>query len=219
MAWSQSILAAGCRDGAIVLHDVRERTTGNRVLQRHTQEVCGISWSPDGRLLATGGNDNLVVIWDRAGNTVHTLEAHTAAVKALAWCPWQPSVLATGGGTADKSIKFWNASRGTLVNSIDTKSQISGLLWNAEHRELISGHGFSENQLSVWKFPSLTKVTELTGHTERILSMAISPDGTTVVSAAGDETLRFWKCFLPGKKKDRGRVAAASTSRLASSIR
>ena len=36
---------------------------------------------------------------------------------------------------------------------------------------------------------------ELTGHSSRVLHMAMSPDGTTVCSAAGDETLRFWKIF------------------------
>ena len=39
----------------------------------------------------------------------------------------------------------------------------------------------------------MVKVAELTGHTARVLHMAASPDGTTVVSAAADETLRFWK--------------------------
>ena len=41
----------------------------------------------------------------------------------------------------------------------------------------------------------MTRVAELTGHTSRVLHMAMSPDGSTVVSAAGDETLRFWKIF------------------------
>ena len=41
----------------------------------------------------------------------------------------------------------------------------------------------------------MTKLGELTGHSSRVLHMATSPDGTTVVSAAGDETLRFWRIF------------------------
>jgi cell division cycle protein 20 (cofactor of APC complex) len=41
----------------------------------------------------------------------------------------------------------------------------------------------------------MAKVAELTGHTSRVLHLAQSPDGTTVVSAAADETLRFWRCF------------------------
>lgn len=53
----------------------------------------------------------------------------------------------------------------------------------------------SQNQLCLWKYPSMAKVAELTGHTSRVLHLAQSPDGTTVVSAAADETLRFWRCF------------------------
>ena len=41
--------------------------------------------------------------------------------------------------------------------------QISGILWSEEHKELISGHGFSENQLTIWKYPSMNIVTQLTG--------------------------------------------------------
>ena len=49
---------------------------------------------------------------------------HQAAVKGLSWCPWQPNVLASGGGTADRSIKLWNCNNGSLMKTIDTKSQV-----------------------------------------------------------------------------------------------
>ena len=48
---------------------------------------------------------------------------HQAAVKALAWSPHERNLLASGGGTADRSIKFWNAASGALINSVDTGSQ------------------------------------------------------------------------------------------------
>ena len=49
----------------------------------------------------------------------------------------------------------------------------------------------------------MVKVAEFTGHTSRVLHMAQSPDGTTVVSGAADETLRFWRVFaeLPAAQK------------------
>ena len=56
---------------------------------------------------------------------MHRMTAHTAAVKALAWCPFQANLLASGGGTADRSIRFWNTHTGALLNSIDTGSQVS----------------------------------------------------------------------------------------------
>jgi cell division cycle 20-like protein 1 (cofactor of APC complex) len=47
----------------------------------------------------------------------------------------------------------------------------------------------------------MSKVTTLTGHTYRVLYLAMSPDGSTVVTGAGDETLRFWQIF-PGPRSD-----------------
>ncbi|CAM9822258.1 unnamed protein product, partial [Ascophyllum nodosum] len=59
-----------------------------------------------------------------------TLVEHQAAVKALAWCPFQRHLLASGGGTADRSIKFWNTANGSMLNSIDTGSQVCSLQWS-----------------------------------------------------------------------------------------
>lgn len=61
-------------------------------------------------------------------NLLISLSSHQAAVKALAWCPWQPSLLASGGGTADRKIRFWNANTGTCISDIDTQSQVKYLL-------------------------------------------------------------------------------------------
>ena len=139
---------------------------------------------------------------------------HQAAVKALAWCPYQRNVLATGGGTADRTIKMWNAGNGCVINSVDTGSQVCSLLWNPHEKELLSSHGFSENQLSLWKYPSMARVKELTGHTARVLHMSLSPCGTMVCSAAADETLRFWKVFEPSKKSKPERSSSSGRSAL-----
>jgi WD40 repeat protein len=49
---------------------------------------------------------------------------HTAAVKAIAWSPHQHGLLASGGGTADRCIRFWNTSTNTMLNCVDTGSQV-----------------------------------------------------------------------------------------------
>lgn len=46
----------------------------------------------------------------------------------MSWCPWQPHLLATGGGTADRHIRLWNMQSGNCVGAYDTESQVSG--WN-----------------------------------------------------------------------------------------
>ncbi|KAL2453729.1 Cell division cycle 20.1 [Abeliophyllum distichum] len=200
--WNNHILTTGGMDGQIINNDVRVRAHIVETYRGHHQDVCGLKWSASGQQLASGGNDNLLHIWDRSiasSNSptqwLHRLEEHTAAVKALAWCPFQGNLLASGGGGGDRCIKFWNTHTGACLNSVDTGSQVCALLWNKNERELLSSHGFTQNQLTLWKYPSMVKIAELTGHTSRVLFMVQSPDGCTVASAAGDETLRFWNVF------------------------
>jgi cell division cycle 20, cofactor of APC complex len=237
LAWNQSWITSGARDGAILNHDVRASEggssgggTNDAVVAKyrgHLQEVCGLKWNEEGSCLASGGNENFLCLWDAAmsgrggggadrshrggggGSWNHSiqlsdstprlvLKKHRAAVKALDWCPFHRGLLASGGGTSDRTIKFWSASSGAMLNSIDTGSQVCSIIWSKHQRELCSSHGYSENQLILWKYPTMTRIKELPGHTARVLNMEISPDGASVVSAAADETLRFWNVFGGG---------------------
>ena len=220
LSWNGPLLSSGGRDSRIVHHDVREQRHKVGVLKGHEQEVCGLKWSPSGNQLASGGNDNLLNIWDdrytscnnqTCSTALHRLDAHRAAVKALAWCPWQRNLLASGGGTADRMIRFWNSNSGAMLNEVDTHSQVCALQWSMHDKELVSSHGYSHNQLILWKYPSMVKVAELTGHTSRVLHMAQSPDGQTVVSAAADETLRFWKILSGGPDSKKEQKAKATS--------
>lgn len=101
-------------------------------INAHTAEVCGLKWSNEGNLLASGGDDNLVHVWDHSkmssSKCLHRFRDHRAAVKALAWCPYQFNVLASGGGTQDGCIKIWNVQKGTCIHSVDTKAQASKIV-------------------------------------------------------------------------------------------
>ncbi|CAG4935951.1 unnamed protein product [Parnassius apollo] len=322
LAWNMYIVSSGARDGNIVHHDVRQREHALATINAHSQEICGLKWSPDGKYLASGGNDNLLNIWPIVQGQHYTqpqylysFNQHLAAVKGLAWCPWSAGILASGGGTADRTIRIWNVNTGANLNTVDTKSQekenrkkrevrfwihpilekreeygafhtlvknqlrededkfynyfrmqkttfdnllqklsqelkhqdtfmresispaerlavtlrylatgdtftdlyysyrigiktisciVCSIVWSTHYKELISGHGYANNQLVIWKYPLMTRVAELTGHVARVLHLALSPDGTTVLSAGADETLRLWKCFMldPSKKKE-----------------
>lgn len=79
----------------------------------HDDRVVGLKWSPDARTLASGGNDNLVCLWQMEREAPKVIiRHHTSAVRALAWCPWNPELLATGGGLEDRKIRIYN-NRGT----------------------------------------------------------------------------------------------------------
>ncbi|CAF97601.1 unnamed protein product [Tetraodon nigroviridis] len=176
--------------------DIRTPPSAERRLQGHRQEVCGLKWSPDHQHLASGGNDNKLLVWNSSSLLpVQQYSDHLAAVKAIAWSPHQHGLLASGGGTADRCLRFWNTLTGQALQSTDTGSQVCNLAWSKHANELVSTHGYSQNQILVWKYPSLTQVAKLTGHSYRVLYLAVSPDGEAIVTGAGDETLRFWNVF------------------------
>ncbi|KAK7809830.1 LOW QUALITY PROTEIN: hypothetical protein U0070_008480 [Myodes glareolus] len=225
------------RDRMILQRDIRTPPLqSERRLQGHRQEVCGLKWSTDHQLLASGGNDNKatpepeapkdgvyrprpwghlrafglgvswvavtavacpqLLVWNHSTvSPVQQYTEHLAAVKAIAWSPHQHGLLASGGGTADRCIRFWNTLTGQPLQCIDTGSQVCNLAWSKHANELVSTHGYSQNQILVWKYPSLTQVAKLTGHSYRVLYLAMSPDGEAIVTGAGDETLRFWNVF------------------------
>jgi cell division cycle protein 20 (cofactor of APC complex) len=207
LSWDQHILSSGCRDGSIFNHDVRVAQHKVAELNGHSSEVCGLAWRPDGNMLASGGNDNQVQIWDARSSLPRMTKNHVAAVKvffsnkAVAWCPWQLNLLSTGGGKQDHHIHFWNTTTGGKVNSINTGSQVTSIQWSVEYKEFISSHGFPNNELSVWSYPSLQKIADLPGHDARILNTCISPDGQIIASSSSDENLKFWKVFESRKKK------------------
>lgn len=207
LAWANSprwLLSSGSRDKSISHHDVRSRNTVGKFVA-HKQEVCGLEWGYNPTsLLASGGNDNNLLLWDYRmfGNSDSTnvqpvfhFSSHRAAVKAITWSPHQRGLLASGGGTADQCIKFWNAGTGKELNTIATGSQVCNLAWSKNVDEIVSTHGYSQNHISVWQYPTLNEVVSLTGHSMRVLYLAVSPDGQTIVTGAGDETLKFWSIF------------------------
>lgn len=219
--WNSYMLTSGSKSGLIFHHDVRVPNHHVGTLNGHGgQEICGLKWSPDGKYLASGANDNRVNIWSGSNITLDAESVapqqqlgHTSAVKAISWCPWKPQLIATGGGSTDRHLRVWNALNGNNLYSVDTQSQVSGLEWNEEYQELVSAHGYQNNEVNIWKFPTMSKVGELRGHSHRILGMCMSPDRSTVVSLSADETLRFWECFpIDTQRKKKLEVSTKKTS-------
>jgi len=65
MSWmNPNVVSTGSRDYTIKTFDLRCRDKVT-ILKRHNQEVCGLKWSPNGIYLASGGNDNIINIWDQ----------------------------------------------------------------------------------------------------------------------------------------------------------
>ena len=215
LAWNNYIISSGSKDKVLKNFDVRSQDAEISRIHQHKQEICALKYSPEGDLLSSGGNDNVAYIWDVrklnnkllnisnlndiSNNEYSTVKPfsvnnyHNAAVKAMAWCPWQRHILATGGGTKDKTIKIFNCDTNKIIKNVETGSQVCSLLWNKKEREIISSHGFNKNQITIWNYQKMKKLCELKGHMSRVLYLTMSPDENYICSGSGDETLRFWK--------------------------
>lgn len=203
LSWYNHMLTSGARNGAIHNSDVRIQKHHVSSFENHVSEVCGLSWRADGQQLASGGNDNMVNIWDaRSAVPKFTKTNHTAAVKALAWCPWNTSLLATGGGSSDRNIHFFSSTSGSRLSSMQCTSQVTSLTWSPTHREIVSTHGFPDNQITVHSYAqnTLSKIIDIPAHDSRVLHAALSPDGTTLATTSSDENLKFWKVFEAKKR-------------------
>ena len=130
------------------------------------------------------------------------INKHKSAVRTLAWSPWQRGVLATGGYKKDNIIRFYNAGTKCQIGEYNTGFPICQLIWNKYEKEIISSHSGGKNSITVWSYPKMNKITELTGHLNRVLYMQMSPDGCTLVSGSSDETLRFWNINNRDKIKE-----------------
>jgi cell division cycle 20-like protein 1, cofactor of APC complex len=91
-------------------------------------------------------------------------------------------------------------------------------MFSKSSNEIVSTHGYSLNQIILWKYPTMQKVATLTGHTYRVLYLSMSPDGQNIVTGAGDETLRFWSAFPSLKGKSDSMPFGGSSSLFPSSM-
>ena len=223
LSWNNNILSSGSKDAYIKNFDIRLKYPEISKIKKHKQEICSLRYSIEGDLLASGGNDNMAYIWDvrnlknnifnfllnenNNNNNPYEIKPysinnlHQAAVKAMNWCPWKRHVLATGGGSKDKSIKIYSWDCNKLIRNINTGSQVCALVWNEKEKEIISSHGYNKNQIIFWNYEKNKKICELKGHMNRVLYMTKSPDEIFICTGSGDETLRFWKINDERKEK------------------
>lgn len=217
MSWNGNILTSGASDGSIVVNDPRLRPSSVVCSYRREtgKEISALSWSTAGRHLASGCSDGLVHVWDARSQRswhpwLYRFTDHVSGaggVRALAWCPFNESLLASGATDETGCIKFWSSNTGVCVNTLHTASgPVLALVWSKNDHRLVSSCAsfYTEDLISIWDYPSMSRTSRLVGHTSMVLYIAQSPDGCRIASAVGgeDETVRLWNVFRPSPKED-----------------
>ncbi len=175
ISFHNNLLLTGSKLGRISFCDIRDRKS-LIYIEDNYQEICGLEWSPDAEYFLAGTNNNKMLVYSlKMMNVPIMCKSHKAAVRALGWSKTQIGIFASGGGTADQTIKLWNVLDRKLVDSTETGSQICSLLFTNQN-EIITAHGFSKNEINIWNPKNFNKISSFTGHTSRVLYMSLSPD-------------------------------------------
>lgn len=157
---------------------------------QHQQTVRSVSWSTDGKMLASGADDAQLLIWDVGGN-VHTKSQQASAVRAVAWSPDGQQVVV---GAANQ-VTFLNPLSGAAINrgptAVHHTAQVTTVAWAPQQPSRVVS-GALDQRAIVWDATTHQPQTIFTHHAAPIESASWASDGQTIGTSSHGGVVRVW---------------------------
>lgn len=152
-------------------------------------KLYGVVWSPGGEMLAAGGEDGTVRIWDgRDGELVRELRGDEKSVYAVAWSPDGERLAA--GGESD-AIYLWDRRSGEVIHKLQGyEGFVYGVIWSVDGETVASCT--MDRTLRLWDAESGRLVSELKGHEGPVYDLAMSPDGRRLATGGMQGSVWIW---------------------------
>ncbi|PSB42555.1 hypothetical protein C7B67_25100, partial [filamentous cyanobacterium Phorm 6] len=155
----------------------------------HKEGVNAVSFSPNGKLLATASSDHTVKLWDTStGKQINTLSGHTDSVNTVRFSP-NGKLLATASD--DKTVKLWDISTGKQINTLSGHTASVYLVSFSPNGKLLAT-GNSENTVKLWDTSTGKQIKTLSGHKNGVNGVSFSPNGKLLATASYDKTVKLW---------------------------
>ncbi|WP_377479264.1 MAG: WD40 repeat domain-containing protein [Microcoleus anatoxicus] len=171
-------------------------------LRGHSKWVFGVSFSPDGQTLASGGADRTVKIWSLVdihgkhpldatkfkpvGRLLRTFEGHADRVTQVSFSP-DGKTLASA--SFDKTIRLWRLDDVPLKTLEGHQNRVLSVTFSPDGQRLASAS--MDKTIKLWSRTGVLLET-LEGHTQRVSSLSFSPDGLLLASGSHDKTVKIW---------------------------
>jgi WD40 repeat protein/serine/threonine protein kinase len=180
--------ADGSRSGAVAVVPLDSGETPI-LFEGHTAVVQGLAFSPDGRRLATGGDDQSARVWDLVRRQeIAALEGHTDSVMGVAFSPDGRRVATA---SQDRTVRVWDANTGRVQRTLKGHTDgVQSVTFSPDGQRVASGG--KDRTVKVWDLESGQESLTLRGHTYPVRSVAFSPDGQRIASGSEDWTVRVW---------------------------
>jgi WD40 repeat protein/serine/threonine protein kinase len=175
-------------------------------LHRHTHFVESVSWSPDGRRLASGSHDHTIKLWDAAtGRQLATLRGHTGLVRAVSWSPDGRRLASAGYG--DRTVRVWDADTGRELATLGWHTwNAKAVSWAPDGHRLVSVD--SADWIRLWDADTGRLIVQRQAHIPALQTVSWSPDGRRIAAAGDGPPILPWEV---GPNRDTTHVSGHTT--------